>query len=942
MPEATLTANEVDQLTDHHTHCLVCYSDLSTTRGKTPCEHDDICGICHLRLRHLHGNRDCPICKTTNDVIIVDDDTPEKKFTQYPMWGNDIGPGFTFREDVGMFFPLAYYQTEILPLFGYSCQVCDYQPLEQQQQHQQQEQQNDGEEPTPTTTTTTTATTTATATPQPSGNHHKPKSALRLLQDHIRTKHRLALCSLCLENKRDFVARLPRMTPRQLQHHLQRGDGAESGFRGHPVCEFCRPTRFYDITQLHAHLHKDHYLCHVCDKQGLQNQYFRNYPSLEKHFDQVHYLCHDVQCLAARFVVFDNEIDLRGHELTVHGGTSTGSTKIKLEFRVRPSGYSGGGGGGGGGGAEPTTLSDSDFNYGLDGQAFVPAALPSQQHQQHHHQQQHSAGTADTEALLHPLHLQRTQQLREQAALIRRQQQLENQGESFPTLQASNPSAPNASTAAPLRTGWTSGSTALQRVATAPKQKQGQITDDDFPSLPTTTHASKSKNKINPFASQNNKNKTTQSMTTHSRQFAAMTAATAPPSRLVTPPISLTLLAQPAKNKQPPTPSQMVDLSAEQFPSLAGAGAGAGSNPYAAANALAKQRQQQQQQQQQRTVPSMASTVDFPGLSSSNMKMPLAKQPPTAITPPLSLDSTIDFPPPPSATTSTSSNLRQQLVQGNRRTEEKFNAHQAHGNILQAPTNRPTAAKATVEEIKATLGPNKYKQLKRYTQDFASGSLSPEGYVDQSAALFDLGYGDVDFWNFLPLLIESCPNTDAAEHAERYMQSLQRQHRNRTATSAPTTVSTTTPSTSTSWGNPSALVKSAPPPSVADAAPRGGPMNHIPATMQRSTTTMTAITPVTTIGRVVPTKNAAKNAWGNAGAPTVVRLSAPPGSVSAAAGAQQPQGGTATKFMAKQQKKQQTSMVTSQQANGGSGKKSSNNNKKSSSKAELKALAFGK
>ena len=121
---------------------------------------------------------------------------------------------------------------------------------------------------------------------------------------------------------------------------------------------------------------------------------------MEKHFDRQHFLCTDPQCLAARFVVFENEIDLRHQEINIHGGTSTGSTKINLEFNVRREGF------GGEGYEDQRPPTEDGFGQRLDGQAFVPDALP---------QQQLDATTA------HPQHLQRTQELQAQAAQIRQQ-----------------------------------------------------------------------------------------------------------------------------------------------------------------------------------------------------------------------------------------------------------------------------------------------------------------------------------------------------------------------------------------------------------------------------------------------------------------------------------------------------------------------------------------
>ena len=192
-------------------HCLVCYTDLKY-QAVTSCEHDQICGTCHLRLRHLHNERKCPICKTSLETIVVDDASNRKKLSDYPIWGNDLGADFVFREDVSMFFRKDYFEKEILPLFGYTCHkhACEYV----------------GEPAT------------------------SQKTPIRGLQDHLRTAHRLALCQLCVDHQRDFVARLPRFTPAQLQKHLKEGDGKDSGFQGHPVCgKYSGGERMLDSAQ---------------------------------------------------------------------------------------------------------------------------------------------------------------------------------------------------------------------------------------------------------------------------------------------------------------------------------------------------------------------------------------------------------------------------------------------------------------------------------------------------------------------------------------------------------------------------------------------------------------------------------------------------------------------------------------------------------------------
>lgn len=288
-----LSEAEVNTQSDGHHTCIVCFNDLGTNmRAKLPCGHDDMCGICHLRLRYLHDDKKCPICKQTNDTIIVDRDET-KTFESYPRWGDEIGAGFVYKADVGMFFEEKYYNDYIVPLYEYACHKCEFKVDDSifVNQHLKNE---DGEN-------------------NNNGGNKKKKKPRRLLVDHLRAKHRLAMCQLCIDNKRDFISQLPKFTPSQLQTHLKKGDGPGSGFNGHPICEFCRPKRFYDVNFLYQHLHKEHYKCHICDKQGNDNQWFKNYGSLARHFEKQHFMCHHVQCLEARWVVFENELDLRAH-----------------------------------------------------------------------------------------------------------------------------------------------------------------------------------------------------------------------------------------------------------------------------------------------------------------------------------------------------------------------------------------------------------------------------------------------------------------------------------------------------------------------------------------------------------------------------------------------------------------------------------------------------
>lgn len=70
-----------------------------------------------------------------------------------------------------------------------------------------------------------------------------------------------------------------------LEKHMRTGDDAgplaESGFKGHPLCRFCR-QRFYDGDELYKHMEGRHEHCFICRKRDPQKFiYYKDYSELE-------------------------------------------------------------------------------------------------------------------------------------------------------------------------------------------------------------------------------------------------------------------------------------------------------------------------------------------------------------------------------------------------------------------------------------------------------------------------------------------------------------------------------------------------------------------------------------------------------------------------------------------------------------------------------------
>jgi len=422
------------------------------------------------------------------------------------------------------------------------------------------------------------------------------------------------------------------------------------------------------------------------------------------HFDRDHFLCHDPQCLAARFVVFENEIDLHAHQVSMHGssGPNGGSTKIQLEFRVRRQNFHGSG-------VESQEIpNDEDFQYGLNGEVFVPDALPAQQNEPQ---------------ISDPVHAARTAAFREQAAQIRAEAKQAEEKEAFPTLGG------NSGANTGNLVGWSSGG----RAAVGRGGGRGAMRKEDFPSLGSTNPVTK-KNSVAARArvvrgggggsaaalTRHFASVSTSTPPTSSSSASWASSASTPGGNYVSRPISSRPLS--ALNRQS-------DLAPENFPSLGGTrSAGQVTGQYAAVGALARNTRVQTQPKRQ-MAPSLSNSLDFPpppkaSIPKAKANLRKGPKPPSKD----QLANTVKFPPPPSV-----------------------------------------SAPATVESMKATLGPSKYKQLKKLTKDFASNDILPEAYIDQTGVLFDSGMSDDDFWSFVPQLISSCPNTPSSERAMRYL-----------------------------------------------------------------------------------------------------------------------------------------------------------------------------
>ncbi|KAF8387697.1 hypothetical protein HHK36_026351 [Tetracentron sinense] len=307
--------------------CAVCAEALEWV-AYGPCGHREVCSTCVARLRFICDDRRCCLCKTECNIVFVTKALGDytriiNDFSVFPSDPTDgkAGP-YWYHEDTQAYFDDLDHYKMVKAMCRLSCSVCD--KIE-----------------------------------EPGNEASKRKGKFRnieQLKSHLFHRHRLSMCSLCLEGRKIFICEQKLYTRAQLNQHINTGDsevdGSESergGFMGHPMCEFCR-NPFYGDNELYSHMSTEHYTCHICQRSHPgQYEYYKNYDDLEAryfqclsqiHFRRDHFLCEDEACLAKKFIVFTSESEMKRHNAIEHGGHMSRSKRnavlqIPTSFRFR-------------------------------------------------------------------------------------------------------------------------------------------------------------------------------------------------------------------------------------------------------------------------------------------------------------------------------------------------------------------------------------------------------------------------------------------------------------------------------------------------------------------------------------------------------------------------------------------------------------------------------
>ncbi|KAG2052778.1 hypothetical protein BDR06DRAFT_982964 [Suillus hirtellus] len=287
------TQSEVTPAPEATEVCWICAEPVKYY-SVSACNHRT-CHVCALRLRALYKKLDCTFCK---GVIFTT--SPDALFSSYT-------PDMIPHKDSKL---LIYFEStdmmeETLILLRFNCpdSQCDY---------------------------------TATGWGD--------------LKLHVRGTHGKMMCDLCIRFKKVFshehALYFPNVLPLHLpsmphrSHKQVTKEPIEGGV--HPLCSFCKECFFSD-DELYVHMRERHEECFICKRNEIRDQYFQDYEALEQHFNQGHFACLKPACQAQKFVVFGSAIDLKAHQVEVHGAEMTSSDKkntqrVEAEFEFGDAG----------------------------------------------------------------------------------------------------------------------------------------------------------------------------------------------------------------------------------------------------------------------------------------------------------------------------------------------------------------------------------------------------------------------------------------------------------------------------------------------------------------------------------------------------------------------------------------------------------------------------
>lgn len=87
---------------------------------------------------------------------------------------------------------------------------------------------------------------------------------------------------MCVADRKVFLHEQLLFEPKDLVQHNEEWDGGvaeQKRLKGHPVCHFCK-LYLYGNDQLYEHLQRNHFTCHICERNNILYQYYKDYRNM--------------------------------------------------------------------------------------------------------------------------------------------------------------------------------------------------------------------------------------------------------------------------------------------------------------------------------------------------------------------------------------------------------------------------------------------------------------------------------------------------------------------------------------------------------------------------------------------------------------------------------------------------------------------------------------
>jgi hypothetical protein len=261
--------------------CMIC-TESSEFYAVGNCNHP-ICSICALRMRFVSKEKECVVCKSRMEYMIVSMFVKKagfRPFASFEIFADSILPGLRIDHSCMLYYyNCSRHAKGLETLKALNCDC---------------------------------------------GETFRNR---RDLQRHLSSTHDgRQMCDLCVDNLRLFICEQILYDKKSLREHLS---------ETHPPCKFCN-INLFDSMQLYNHMRDSHFTCWLCPSAH-QHRFYKNQADIEIHLRKNHIVCKE--CFSSMpagtrsSCAFRTDADFREHMMVYHNVAVPANSSISVSFK---------------------------------------------------------------------------------------------------------------------------------------------------------------------------------------------------------------------------------------------------------------------------------------------------------------------------------------------------------------------------------------------------------------------------------------------------------------------------------------------------------------------------------------------------------------------------------------------------------------------------------